>query len=78
LINGDCSKLPSVEQPAVTDPYVARWVHSSAAYPLGTVAVPWTVAGRRVVDEPARRGPAAFVPSCCRRCADLPIIQRIC
>jgi len=56
------SSLPPVEQAAVTDPAPPGGSTRRPACLLGTVAVPWTVAGRRVVDEPARRGPAAFVP----------------
>jgi hypothetical protein len=78
LINGARSKLPAVEQAAVTDPASPGGSTRRPACLLGKVAVPWTVAGRRVVDEPARRGPAAFLPPCCMRCADPLVIQRAC
>ena len=78
LINGDCSSLPSVEQPAATDPAPPGGSARRTACLLGTVAVAWTVAGRPVVDEPAHRGPAAFVPPDGSRCADLLVIQRTC
>jgi hypothetical protein len=78
LINGDRLSLPPVEQLAVADQASPGGFIRRPAYLLGTVAVPWTVADRRIVDEPARRRPAAFVPPEARRCADLLVIQRIC